>query len=68
MPVILPFENHAMWLSEKASAGQLQNLMQPLPDGSLIRYPVSKRVNKAGYDAPDCIEEVIVDRQQTLFD
>ena len=73
MPVILPFEQHATWLSDAASPGQLQDLMKPLPDGSLIRHPVSQFVNKAGRDEPECIVEMAVPddtlpRKGTLFE
>ncbi len=76
MPVILPAEKHATWLSESASRGQLQNLMQPLPTGTLQRHPVAVLVNKVANDQPDCVLPVVLpdddddpaDRQLSLFD
>lgn len=58
MPVILPAEAQAAWLSSAASAGQLQSLMVPLPAGTLQRHPVATLVNKVAHDQPDCTEPI----------
>ena len=46
MPVILPIEAWATWLSPQANAGQLSDLLQPLPNGHLNRSCVSTVVNR----------------------
>jgi putative SOS response-associated peptidase YedK len=58
MPVILPIEAWAAWLSPQASPGQLKAMLQPLEDGSLIRTSVSTVVNRPTSDSPQCIEPV----------
>lgn len=78
MPVILPPEAHAAWLSSEASPGQLQSLMVPLPKGTLLRHPVATSVNKVAHDQPDCVTPVELPdsddgadtsgRQLSLFD
>ncbi len=60
MPVILPIEKQATWLSDSASAGQLQHLMQPLSDGVLVRHPVASLVNKVTNDQPECMEPITI--------
>lgn len=72
MPVIVPFEAHGMWLSPAASAGQLQGLLRPLPDGVLTRHCVSSAVNKVANDDQSCLIETFLPPaapvQRTLFD
>ena len=78
MPVILSVEQQAAWLSDSTSAGQLKNLMQPLPDGFLVRHPVASLVNKVANDQVECMKPVSISepvnqstkprRQRNLFD
>jgi len=76
MPVVLPASSYGTWLSNASSPGQLQDLMCPLPSGSLVRYAVSSVVNKATNDSPECIQPVEpeanatrpLNRQRRLFD
>ena len=66
MPVILPAERFAMWLDtgfENREA--LQGLLQPLDEHKMFARPVAKNVNKVGYNAADCIDEIAV--QGDLF-
>lgn len=55
MPVIVPPEYHATWLSNEASPGQLNSIAQPLSPGFLQRYPVSTTVNKATVNSAECL-------------
>jgi putative SOS response-associated peptidase YedK len=55
MPVIIPPEHHATWLSASTTTSQLTELTQPAADGILTRYRVSTAVNKATFDSPECI-------------
>jgi len=79
MPVVLPPDQQVAWLSQSASRGQLQAMMQPRPEGTLVRHPVAPLVNSVRNDNPACVDSVkiesrkdaspsSVDRQQTLFD
>lgn len=56
MPVILSREAEDIWLDGRAPLELLPSLLVPCPDQELEAYPVSTRVNRPGYDDPDCIE------------
>ena len=58
MPVILPIESWAAWLSPQASREQLTDMLQPLDNGRLVRTSVSAIVNRPFPDGPQCIEPV----------
>lgn len=58
MPLILTTkEAREKWLSD-APKEELEDMLRPLPDGSLHMYRVSERVNGTRYDGPDLQEEV----------
>lgn len=59
MPVLLSGEQRAQWLEhQNADAGFMQQFLQPATAGSLAMYPVSKAVNKAGFNDPQCTQEI----------
>ncbi len=58
MPVILPIESWAAWLSPQASKGQLTEILKPFDDGQLVRTSVSTVVNRPVPDGSQCIEPV----------
>ncbi len=58
MPVILPIEAWATWLSPKANTEQVGKLLQPLPNGQLFRTSVSTVVNRPILDTAECIAPV----------
>lgn len=58
MPLILPIEAWAAWLSPHASTGQLSSLLKPLPNGQLFRTCVSTIVNRPFPDNAECITPV----------
>jgi putative SOS response-associated peptidase YedK len=58
MPVILPIEAWAAWLSPSSSKGQLSSLLSPQPAGQLRRTCVSTVVNRPFPDNADCIAPV----------
>ncbi len=60
MPVILPIEAWAAWLSPAANKEQLRTLLKPLENGRLIRSPVSTIVNRPIIDSPECIAPINV--------
>ncbi len=79
MPVILSPGQETIWLRASASAGQLQQLLKPLPAGCLTCHRVSEQVNKVDNDTPVCVEPLTGDesspssdppqrQQPTLFD
>ena len=56
MPVILPKDAYAAWLSPEAkSADALQPLLTPYADEEIEAYPVSRFVNRPTNDSPECI-------------
>ena len=66
MPAILSRAHQDAWLDAgRHDATSLQGLLA-IPSPPLVATPVGTRVNKADYDAPDCIEPVQV--QRGLFD
>jgi len=61
MPVILKPEDYDLWLDPQAKDPEvLKPLLQPYPSEKMKAEPVSPKVNKASYDAPDCVEAVTV--------
>jgi len=61
MPVILKREDYDLWLdAEVRDPNLLKPLLRPYPSDEMIVEPVNQKVNKASYDAPDCVEVVSV--------
>jgi putative SOS response-associated peptidase YedK len=57
MPVILDTaDSVAAWLDQSGTVGQLQELLRPAPDDFLQPVLVSKKVNDARFDGPECVE------------
>lgn len=56
MPVILTKDSIPTWMREDfKEPASLQALLKPCPDDILDLYPVSKKVNKVGYNSEDCL-------------
>lgn len=66
MPAILSKENQNEWLAPGLREPSSLRGLLANPSPSLVATPVGTKVNKADYDAPDCIEPVQV--QPGLFD
>lgn len=59
MPVILEPDDYASWLDpHRHDTDSLAPLLKSYPAARMVAYPVSKRVSKAGYDAPECVMPV----------
>ena len=56
MPVILPIEAWATWLSPTANAAQCASLLKPMKNGLLKKTCVSTKVNRPFPDNADCLE------------
>ena len=57
MPVILKPEDYDLWLDTEVKEPKILNpLLRPYPSNEMVALPANPKVNKAGYDAPDCIE------------
>lgn len=59
MPAILFPADYEMWLDPRAKdPKELKQLLKPYPRDEMRMFPVSRRVNRATYDAADCVEPV----------
>lgn len=56
MPVILPKEAWERWMDRGQAAEDLQDLMVPFPAEKMALRPVSKAVNNARNEGPQCLE------------
>jgi putative SOS response-associated peptidase YedK len=54
MPVILPRDAEETWLDPETPAPELHELLAPA--ATLVARPVSRAVNDARHDAPDCLD------------
>ena len=62
MPVILKPQDYDLWLDPKVrDLRLLKQLLRPYPSEEMVVQPVSPKVNKANYDAPDCVEVIPVE-------
>jgi putative SOS response-associated peptidase YedK len=55
MPVILDSADEQEWLDPSTPEGRLHELLRPLPVDLTHARPVSKAVNDARYDGPECL-------------
>ncbi len=61
MPVILKPDDFDLWFDpEVKDPNLLKPLPRPYPSAEMIVQPVTSKVNKASYDAPDRVEAVSV--------
>jgi putative SOS response-associated peptidase YedK len=59
MPVIVHPKDYALWLDlDVKDPNLLKPMLRPYPSEKMVAEPVSPKVNKASYDAPDCIETI----------
>ena len=54
MPAILPADGEQAWLDPDTPAPELHELL--VPSAALVARPVSRAVNDARHDAPDCLD------------
>lgn len=55
MPVILSSQNYLKWLNPDTSSNQLKSLLLPFPSERMKIRSISKFVNSAKNDSPDCL-------------
>ncbi len=58
VPVILPESEWDDWLGRGTTPEVLTAILSETPPPELRCHPVSRVVNRAGYDGPDCVAEV----------
>ena len=57
MPAILSPSDYELWLNPNPKTiGSLKHILKSFPSEQMILFPVSGKVNKASYDAADCVE------------
>jgi putative SOS response-associated peptidase YedK len=57
MPVMLKPRDYNLWLDpEIKDPNLLKPLLRPYPSEEMVAEPLSPKVNKASYDAPDCVQ------------
>lgn len=56
MPVILPAARERSWIDPATPAAELHPLLDPAAGPQLAFRPVSRAVNDARHDAPDCLD------------
>ncbi len=59
MPVILPAAAWRPWLDAGTSRGDLQSMLTSYPADLMEAWPVTRMVNKRGFESPECIEPVV---------
>ena len=64
MPVIVPERDRARWLDVAVPVEQVADLLRPSPDDLLVATPVSRRVNSAANDGPECLAGPELDQVQ----
>ena len=60
VPVILPEDCWTDWLARGTVLESLRAIMAGADPPELRLHPVARAVNRAGYEDPDCIEEVVL--------
>jgi len=62
MAVILKPPDYDLWLDPKVrDLRLLKQLLRPYPSEEMVVQPLSPKVNKANYDAPDCVKVIAVE-------
>jgi putative SOS response-associated peptidase YedK len=57
MPVILPVEQHSVWLGE-IEDGDLKELLKPYPSEKMKMWPISQRVNNPKNNDPTLLDPI----------
>jgi putative SOS response-associated peptidase YedK len=68
MPVILKRTDEEAWLDPKAQATRLTALLAPYPAEEMEAYEISKLINNAAVNTPDCVAPAVPPPGPTLFD
>jgi putative SOS response-associated peptidase YedK len=68
MPVILRRKDEEAWLDSNTQSKRLTALLAPYPSEEMEAYEVSKLVNNAAVNSPDCIAPAVPPPPPSLFD
>ena len=63
MPVVLEKEDVAGWLDPTNELATVLAMLKPCPPERMVTYPVSRVVNNARHDEPECVNKVDVEDQ-----
>jgi putative SOS response-associated peptidase YedK len=67
MPIILHPEHERVWLHTTPTPAELDRILRGLPASEIALRPVSRAVNDARYDGPECLEPAVNAEQPALF-
>jgi putative SOS response-associated peptidase YedK len=60
MPAMLLPEQFASWLEPKTSLDDIEAMLKPLAEGSIVSHPISRQINKPALDRRELLEPVVV--------
>lgn len=66
VPVILEFDHSLKWMSPNSPDSELRKLLRPYSGRDLEIYAVSRAVNDAANDTPQCIEPLATSEAESL--
>tara|TARA_B100000945_G_scaffold275666_1_gene239813 strand:- start:971 stop:1150 length:180 start_codon:yes stop_codon:yes gene_type:complete len=58
MPVILTPKSAMNWLNQDETEASLQNLLKPFKSENMEAWRVTRKVNLASFDNPNCLEKL----------
>lgn len=67
MPVILPPDARDLWLDRSLDPARLGELLRPYRAAAMEAVPVSDLVNSPANDSLECLQPVLLPRQESLF-
>lgn len=68
MPVIIRDEDMEAWLdSEREEPRDLLPIIEPYPADEMDCFAVTKKMSRAGYEGPECVEPVSTGDEPSLF-
>jgi putative SOS response-associated peptidase YedK len=64
MPVILAPENWQPWLDGITPEADLKAMLRPCPADEMEAFPVTRNVNKPGWDGPECAVPILPEQPE----
>ena len=58
MPVIFEKEDVAAWIAPTTKLEKALAMLKPCSSARMVAYPVSRLVNSARHDGPECVAKV----------
>ena len=64
MPVILPLQAQALWLTERADSVELRKLLNPFPEAAMKSFRVSSHVNQAKAEGKQLVQPLDLSQER----